>query len=187
MAPTLNPTTDETGARDWVFMRPYMERSLQEQDAGKDNRYGLKRGDVVMFWKPHKPEEIGIKRVVGTAGDTVYPTRGYALDERVRETRVQGSLDGLADYEENVVLASETGKVVVPYGHVWVEGDNWRKSYDSNDFGPISKGLILGKAVWSWRDWFSIKEVGDGRREGDAKMRSRIVEGEGQVPVNFLE
>jgi len=38
------------------------------------------------------------------------------------------------------------GRAVVPEGHVWVEGDNWRESRDSNWYGPISKSLILGKA-----------------------------------------
>ena len=47
-------------------------------------------------------------------------------------------------------------KEVVPTGMVWVEGDNLegRKSYDSNDYGPISKSLIVGQlraVVWPWR------------------------------------
>ena len=42
---------------------------------------------------------------------------------------------------------------MVPKGHVWVEGDNWRKSRDSNFYGPISKRLILGKAVAVVRPW----------------------------------
>ena len=48
----------------------------------------------------------------------------------------------------------------VPYGYVWVEGENpdGSKSRDSNDYGPISVNLIVGEAkaiVWPWsqRTW----------------------------------
>ncbi|XP_003739129.1 mitochondrial inner membrane protease subunit 2 [Galendromus occidentalis] len=37
--------------------------------------------------------------------------------------------------------------VHIPSGHIWVEGDNHRVSYDSNDFGPISIGLTVAKAT----------------------------------------
>ncbi len=35
---------------------------------------------------------------------------------------------------------------MVPQGHCWIEGDNHSASYDSNKFGCIPMGLILGKA-----------------------------------------
>ena len=46
-------------------------------------------------------------------------------------------------------------KEVVPYGHVWVEGENpdGRKSLDSNTYGPVGKNLIVGQlkaVVWPW-------------------------------------
>ncbi|KAF2261317.1 LexA/Signal peptidase, partial [Lojkania enalia] len=112
MSPSLSASAHESGEHDRVRIR-----------RGKATR-NLRRGDIVTFWKPHKPDEISIKRIVGVEGDIVYPKRGYA-----------------------------DGAVVVPYGHVWVEGDNWRKSFDSNDFGPISKALIDGKATRVWRGW----------------------------------
>ena len=47
------------------------------------------------------------------------------------------------------------GKEIVPTGYVWVEGDNLdeRKTYDSNDYGPIPKNLVVGQLraiVWPW-------------------------------------
>lgn len=36
--------------------------------------------------------------------------------------------------------------IQVPAGHVWVEGDGGpRESQDSNTYGPIATGLIIGK------------------------------------------
>lgn len=39
-------------------------------------------------------------------------------------------------------------KVLIPQGHIWVEGDNIH-SIDSNTYGPISRGLVVGKVVFS--------------------------------------
>ncbi|RAR13368.1 isocitrate dehydrogenase subunit 2 mitochondrial precursor [Stemphylium lycopersici] len=193
MAPTLSPDAHETGREDYVLVRPYLERGGKVA-ADDHNPWGVQRGDVVTFWKPHKPSEMGIKRVVAVEGDVVYPARGYALDPQGREgrKRVQGFPDGLVDVDPDSVAAEEErqqqlGKVVVPYGHVWIEGDNWRKSLDSNDFGPISKGLIQGKAVKVWRDWWRLVDVGDERVARERDRRSRVVKGRSEVPVQFLD
>lgn len=192
MAPTLNPTAHETGEEDTIIMRPYQERpSLRNGDdnSAQDNPYGVKRGDVVTFWKPHKPQEISIKRVVAIEGDTVHPQRGYVLDFEARRNRMAGLPDGLPDSDAETISTghNEPETVTVPYGHVWIEGDNWRSSLDSNDFGPISKGLILGKAVWIWRSWFRFEAVGDERDSKENGRRSTVVQGKSQIPAIFLE
>lgn len=167
MAPTLSPYAHETGAKDSIIIR---------RDIRRDGR-GIRRGDVVTFWKPHKPEEISVKRVIAVAGDVVYPWRGYALDPAiVLGDRVGGGWDGLGERDEDAVRGGvEVGKVVVPEGHVWVEGDNWRASYDSLDFGPVSLGLVDGRAVGIWREWWRFRGIGDGREEG-RRERSKVVE-----------
>ncbi|KAK6457911.1 peptidase S24/S26A/S26B/S26C [Scheffersomyces xylosifermentans] len=79
----------------------------------------LKRGDVILFRSPSDPEKVLTKRVVGLQGDTVKPKHPpYPKDE----TRV-------------------------PRNHLWVEGDNSFHSVDSNNFGSISQGLVVGKVV----------------------------------------
>ena len=96
MAPTLSPDFHETGVKDYVI---FSKLALMQ---------GLSRGQIISFWKPHDPEELSVKRVVGTPGDTLYPDKRYSIP-----------------------------RVEVPYGHVWVEGDNARETVDSNDFGPV--------------------------------------------------
>lgn len=111
---------------------------------------GLARGDVVAFYAPHRPERLVVKRVIGLAGDEVVP------DTRRTETGM--------------------GLVRVPEGHVWVEGDNWRASGDSNLYGPVSRSLITGRAlciVWPWarcgaKPWQAWK--------GDDRVRTRSAE-----------
>lgn len=164
MAPTLSPGAHERGQFDRVMIR-----------RGYGTIHQLSRGDIVTFWKPHKPEEISIKRVVALEGDLVYPKRGYVVDGSIEPgTKRLGLLDGIEPGQEG------QGVVVVPRGHVWVEGDNWRKSYDSNDFGPISRSLIEGKATRVWKGWFGWwKNIEDGRQKGKG---SRVIEGQRLSP-----
>lgn len=79
----------------------------------------IQRGDIVMFRSPQEPEKLLTKRVVGIQGDKVFPKNPpYPKSE-----------------------------AIVPRNHIWVEGDNSFHSIDSNQFGPITQGLVLGKVV----------------------------------------
>ena len=84
----------------------------------KTKESNISRGDVIMFRLPLDPEKLLTKRVVGINGDVILPTSNYPKLE-----------------------------VKIPRTHYWVEGDNRVQSIDSNEFGPISKGLVVGKVV----------------------------------------
>jgi len=192
MSPTLNPHAHETGVEESVIIRRYIHWTKPggKEAVEKDSKWSLQRGDIVTFWKPHKPGEMGIKRVVAVEGDVVYPRRGYAVDPGVRVGRLEGLPDGLVDEDADSVAGRDSevvGKVVVPYGHVWLEGDNCRSSLDSNYFGPVSRGLIQGKAVKAWSGWFEFRDIGDARTEADRMIASRVVEGKCEIPAVFLE
>lgn len=87
-------------------------------------KYGLKKtdsfkkGDIIMFKSPTDPEKLLTKRVLGLQGDTI-----KCLDRYPKQT------------------------TIIPRNHLWVEGDNEFHSIDSNNFGPISQALVIGKVV----------------------------------------
>ncbi|XVE88350.1 hypothetical protein DITRI_Ditri19aG0062600 [Diplodiscus trichospermus] len=83
----------------------------------------LRPGDVVIFRSPESPRKIVCKRLIGMEGDHVT----YVVDPK--------NNDGC-----------ET--IVVPKGHVWVEGDNIYASRDSRYFGAIPYGLLQSRAFW---------------------------------------
>lgn len=160
MAPTLSPTYHETGQRDYLL--------LSKWNPTRD----LKRGDVVSFYAPHKPDTLGIKRVVGIEGDLI------ELDVR-RKPDSGGIGGGVGNGESWEVMGAthdHVGKrmVRVPPGHVWVEGDNWRRSRDSNWYGPISKSLINGKAVCIVLPW---KRFGEKPWE-KFKAKTKVTQGQ---------
>ena len=141
MSPTLSPNLGETGACDHLV--------VWKPGAAQD----VRRGEIVAFWSASNPENLSIKRVIATAGDTVYPREGRFTE------------------------------MMVPYGHIWVEGDNWRKTKDSSDYGPISKSLILGKAthiLWPWR------RIGALSTEWH-HPRTRVVPGTAEIPAEFVD
>jgi len=125
MAPTLSPDYHETGRRDVLLFDKWMSASrgsVSGDEAGHAQRQRIRRGDVVSFWAPHKPERRSVKRVVALEGDTVF------LDSRAAGAP-------LSDLHRP---APSQDVVVVPFGHVWVEGDNAGWSVDSRTFGPVS-------------------------------------------------
>jgi len=88
--------------------------------------YKFTPGDIVVYVSPKDSTDCLIKRVIGVEGD---------------------------------IISSDRYKVphlLVPDGHLWLEGDNWGNSVDSNKYGPVSKGLVFGIAtavIWPPSRW----------------------------------
>ena len=94
----------------------------------------LKKDDVVLC---HDPEEYGkyiVKRVAALPGQFV-------------------DLDPDMEPGEYVAKHAFEGKMSVPSGHCWLEGDNKGKSHDSRAFGPVPLGLIQGRALFQVAPW----------------------------------
>lgn len=90
---------------------------VQKYNVKKPNL--LQKGDIVMFRSPTHPEKILTKRVIGVQGDLVKP--------------------------RDLTYPKESTQI--PRNHLWVEGDNSFHSIDSNNFGPISQALVVGKVA----------------------------------------
>ncbi|XP_039618073.1 mitochondrial inner membrane protease subunit 2 [Polypterus senegalus] len=91
--------------------------------------YQVQRGDVVSLISPKDPQQKIIKRVIALEGDIV-KTRGY-----------------------------KNRHVKIPGGHFWIEGDHYGHSFDSNNFGPVSLGLLHARAthiIWPPQRWQKI-------------------------------
>ncbi|KAE8734321.1 Peptidase S24/S26A/S26B/S26C family protein isoform 2 [Hibiscus syriacus] len=85
----------------------------------------LRPGDVVILRSPEAPRKVVCKRLMGMEGDQVT----YVVDPKN------------SDRCKTVV--------VIPKGHVWVEGDNIYNTNDSRNFGAVPYGLLEGRAFWT--------------------------------------
>ncbi|NXV40094.1 IMP1L protease, partial [Rissa tridactyla] len=57
--------------------------------------------------------------------------------------------------------------LIVPKGHVWLEGDNLRNSTDSRCYGPVPYGLIRGRIcfkIWPLNDFGFLRASPNGHR-----------------------
>nr|XP_043626291.1 mitochondrial inner membrane protease subunit 1 [Erigeron canadensis] len=83
-------------------------------------------GDVVLVQSPENPRKMITKRILAMEGQSV-------------------------SFLVNPNRGDRSHTLVVPKGHVWIQGDNIYASKDSRNFGPIPYGLIQGKVccrVW---------------------------------------
>lgn len=65
--------------------------------------------------------------------------------------------------EGDEVETSAASSIVLNRGAAWVEGDNALNSIDSNTYGPICLGLVVGKAshvLWPPGNLFQVWQEG---------------------------
>lgn len=124
------------------------------------------RGDIVVFNPPTGYSEGGvpfIKRVIGLPGDTVSLENGHVyitppggtavrLEEPYVATDVNGSPQPTQPKNPE-----GTSSWVVPEGSYFVMGDHRSVSQDSRVFGPISRDLIIGRALLRY---FPLDQIG---------------------------
>ncbi|MBI3783742.1 MAG: signal peptidase I [Deltaproteobacteria bacterium] len=116
-------------------------------------RWGqLHRGDIIVFVSPNDRNIDLIKRVIGTAGDTV--------EVRQKKLFINGEAvpDPNANFkrpdERNTVPRDNLAPVKVPEGQFFVMGDNRDESYDSRYWGFADERDVKGKATFIyWSGW----------------------------------
>jgi inner membrane protease subunit 2 len=127
VAVTLSQAVGNVILVDGTSMQPSLnpDASLGWRDMIFLQKWGFRAGknlglgDVVVLRSPEDPDKILVKRIVAIGGDCVTP-RPSSMYPRAQ--------------------------LKIPQNHFWVEGDNIH-SVDSNRFGPVSAGLVMGKAV----------------------------------------
>ena len=130
------------------------------------------RGDVMVFFPPHKKQYF-IKRVVGLPGDkivlddNVLYINGEQQPQEATEQVIQDfrryqvmteALDGREHQMRKLVRSSPAPRNawVVPEGHYFMMGDNRDNSHDSRGWGFVPEENIVGKAVAIWMHWESF-------------------------------
>ena len=92
------------------------------------------RGDVIVFRYPNDHSVFFIKRIIGLPGDRVVINRNTALVfDGEKEIKISGPVNGLVD-------------TVLGENKYFVVGDNRYNSFDSRNWGPISRSDIVGIA-----------------------------------------
>lgn len=122
---------------------------------------GIRVGDVIAAKHPFVEHEGFVKRVVGMPGDYVTVSQSTVGEE-------EGA--GAGAFEVQDIFGGPGGRgrkkmLLVPEGHVFVEGDNRPASRDSRLYGPIPMALIWGKVTWMVYlegMWFKFEKIKNG-------------------------
>lgn len=110
------------------------------------------RGDVVVFHFPEDPERDFIKRIIGLPGEkvTILGGRVYIDEELLDEPYIERFCSRI----------SCDGEWLVGEDEFFVLGDNRSASKDSQDFGPVHRKFLVGRAFvryWPPEDWALIE------------------------------
>lgn len=119
---SMAPTVDN-GA--WILAQDLDPNELDE----------VQRGDIVVFSYPFGTSGRAIKRAVALGGDRV--------EIRARSITVNGKTTPIAG-APGPGSARHRVQTVAP-GHLFLLGDNSKRSVDSRAFGPIPGGTVVGR------------------------------------------
>jgi signal peptidase I len=167
---------------DWLFVNkaifgahiPFTNASLP---AFREPR----RGDVVVFVSTYQADEDSagrdptptlVKRLVGTAGDTLYMRKGLLYVNGIAQRQgfganapvtpeIANSVDPLFNWQKKVALKSSRfgaapvqpnhdnwGPLVVPPHHLFMMGDSRYNSKDSRYWGFVPRENVRGKPLF---------------------------------------
>ena len=118
-----------------------MEPTLHEGQFVVVNRLAYRwqepeRGDIIVFHFPFDKQRRFIKRVIGLPGDTIIVQDG------------QISVNGAPLSEPYIADAPRyTGEWYIGSEELFVLGDNRNNSHDSQNWGALPVGEIIGKAI----------------------------------------
>jgi len=135
----------------------------------------VRRGDIIVFFKPGEPDLYLVKRVIGVPGDHIHLVNGIVYLNGVAQNEPQAGKptpDNIYPYRDDFPAfappeGSEVtaewsvdlpnhivnGDLVVPPGKYFAMGDNRTVSLDSRYWGFVPRANIVGRPLfvyWSF-------------------------------------
>ena len=135
----------------------------------------VKRGEIIVFKWPLKPEQHFVKRVIGLPGDRIRIVSGvvYVNGKEVTEPYVvhkaakailryrdnfptgQANSHMTAEWYAEMSKLTRNGELLVPQENYFVLGDNRDESLDSRYWGLVPRESVVGKPLVIY---FSMKQ-----------------------------
>lgn len=159
MLPTVHPYGDtwlHTTPLWDTLRRPY--NFLKSMITGKQSPL-YEKGEIVI-WRETQNNRRACKRIIGVEGDEVRrfgehsEYYGHRSDLGIRwESLMVRGLDPTCPWDDDQPLLpydkdDRNRTLIVPAGHVWLEGDNPLVCVDSRHYGPVPIDLVEGKLIW---------------------------------------
>ncbi len=101
------------------------------------------RYEVIVFKAPNHQNQYYIKRIIGLPGETISIDDGQIGISHP----LKGSFILEQDFLSNELKTSGSLELTLANNQFFVLGDNRLASYDSRNWGPVERNLIIGR-VW---------------------------------------
>jgi signal peptidase I len=136
----------------------------------------VRRGDIIVFFKPGEPDLYLVKRVVGIPGDHLHLRNGIVYLNGQAQNEPQAAKPNYSDYApyrddfpaiptsqaadvtptwaDEITNHIQGDELVVPPGRYFAMGDNRLVSLDSRYWGFVPRENIVGRplfAYWSFK------------------------------------
>jgi signal peptidase I len=110
-------------------------------------------GDIIVFRYPENPRQDFIKRCVAVGGQTVMIRDKNLYVDGKRQVEPYVIHIDPRTLPREVSQRDNFGPITVPKGYLFMMGDNRDNSHDSRFWGPLSVGLVKGKAMIRYFSW----------------------------------
>lgn len=111
--------------------------------------YPLKRQEPIVFRSPQKEDLYLIKRVIGLPGETVRIEHSNIIITDAKHP--EGLRLDESSYLASSVITTDMKPLTLGADQYFVLGDNRMNSLDSRVFGPVDRGLVVGRVLF--RAW----------------------------------
>ena len=131
---------------------------------------GVQRGDIVICHYPNRGRTNFVKRAVAVPGDVVYRANGVThvvyevdgetVDEMLDERMLQYFMTPASSDYEPYTLGEDEYFVVGDNRYNSHDSRDWNDSDPSNDVGPITGDMIVGKVrsvIWPISNYRSVE------------------------------
>ncbi|MBZ0113231.1 MAG: signal peptidase I [Thermoanaerobaculia bacterium] len=145
-----------------------------------------KRGDIVVFRSPEKPELDLVKRCIGEPGDSIQMiekqlfVNGEAVKDSEFAIHRDPRIGTRRERDFNRRQRDNFGPVKVPEGEYFFLGDNRDESYDSRYWGTVPEHYIKGRAFLIY--WSYGGETPDGSWHGWGEKIGQL----GKTVIGFV-
>ncbi len=121
----------------------------------------IKKNDIVVFYNPLNPEEVGVGRVRGVPGDKIKVINKKLYINNTEELNKNNILSDVIIPDE----FRDFKQFKVKNNKYFIVGDNLYDTYDSRMLGTIDKNEILGKVLVIFYSSYTDKGVEKERTE----------------------
>lgn len=143
----------------YFLIQPFYVKGASMEPTFEDHEYLIideisyrfrkpKRGEVVVFRYPVKPQEYFIKRIIGLPGEKIKVENNQVI---IYNNKYPDGVNLQEKYLPNNLIFSGSSLVKLDKDEYFLLGDNRDESLDSRAFGAVSKKFVTGRVLF--RGW----------------------------------